>query len=161
SSRFDPRTTTKPVVGLSHTALQRVWWRTVLQSQSHVRIASTADHASWPEHMRPKAAANYLGLSKAFLDQARVSRARSHRPGHQGVSMTRGTSTIFGGSHMYGFSSRRTAQIIRPKANHWLAAQRLAASRQQSQSQNQQNLGQQNQGANPSQQAESQQPKSP
>jgi hypothetical protein len=44
-----------------------------LQSQSHFQTASTADEPSWPEHMRPKTAANYLGLSKAFLDQSRVS----------------------------------------------------------------------------------------
>jgi len=43
-----------------------------LQSQSHHQTASTADQADWPEHMRPKAAANYLGLSKAFLDQSRI-----------------------------------------------------------------------------------------
>jgi hypothetical protein len=43
-----------------------------LQSQSHHQTAGTADRASWPEHMRPKAAARYLGLSKAFLDQCRV-----------------------------------------------------------------------------------------
>jgi hypothetical protein len=43
-----------------------------LQSQSHHQTASTNDLASWPEHMRPKAAADYLGLSKAFLDQSRV-----------------------------------------------------------------------------------------
>jgi hypothetical protein len=27
----------------------------------------------WPENMRPKKAAQYLGLSQAFLDQARCS----------------------------------------------------------------------------------------
>ena len=43
-----------------------------VQSQSNLQTASTGDRASWPEHMRPKAAANYLGLSKAFLDQSRV-----------------------------------------------------------------------------------------
>ena len=44
-----------------------------MQSQSHHQTASTAAQAGWPEHMRPKAAANYLGLSKAFLDQSRIS----------------------------------------------------------------------------------------
>ena len=43
-----------------------------MQSQSHHQTASADDRASWPEHMRPKAAANYLGLSKAFLDQSRL-----------------------------------------------------------------------------------------
>jgi hypothetical protein len=60
---------------------------------------------------------------------------------------------------MYGFSPRRTAQIIRPKAIHWFSAQRVAAARQQNQGQ--QNQGRQSPGTNPSQQGQSQQPESP
>jgi hypothetical protein len=43
-----------------------------LQAQSHHQSANTASQTGWPEHMRPRVAANYLGLSKAFLDQSRV-----------------------------------------------------------------------------------------
>jgi hypothetical protein len=34
---------------------------------------SAAISREWPENMRPKKAAEYLGLSQAFLDQARCS----------------------------------------------------------------------------------------
>ena len=34
---------------------------------------SAATSREWPENMRPKKAAEYLGLSQAFLDQARCS----------------------------------------------------------------------------------------
>jgi hypothetical protein len=42
-------------------------------SQPHDQTGSTDEHSSWPEHLRPRAAARYLAVSKAFLDQARVN----------------------------------------------------------------------------------------
>jgi hypothetical protein len=42
-------------------------------SQPHDQTGSTDEYSSWPEHLRPRAAARYLAVSKAFLDQARVN----------------------------------------------------------------------------------------
>jgi hypothetical protein len=39
----------------------------------HSLCHSAAIIREWPENMRPKKAAEYLGLSQAFLDQARCS----------------------------------------------------------------------------------------